>query len=46
MVAASDEEIAASDFNLSILPLENALAVALRFATVLAERPRQMGSPN
>jgi L-threonate 2-dehydrogenase len=36
MVAASNEEIAASDFILSILPPGDALALALRFAPVLA----------
>jgi putative dehydrogenase len=36
MVAASDEEITASDFILSILPPGDALALAQRFAPVLA----------
>ena len=36
MVAASDEEIAAADFVLSILPPGDALALAQRFAPVLA----------
>jgi len=36
MIAASDEEIAASDFILSILPPGDALALAQRFAPVLA----------
>jgi uncharacterized protein DUF1932/6-phosphogluconate dehydrogenase-like protein len=36
MVAASDKEIAASDFILSILPPGDALALAQRFAPVLA----------
>jgi L-threonate 2-dehydrogenase len=36
MVAASDEEIAAADFILSILPPGDALALAQRFAPVLA----------
>ena len=36
MVAASDEEIAAADFVLSILPPGDALALTQRFAPVLA----------
>jgi L-threonate 2-dehydrogenase len=36
MIAASDEEIAASDFILSILPPGDALALAQRFTAVLA----------
>ena len=36
MVAASDEEIGAADFILSILPPGDALALAQRFASVLA----------
>ena len=36
MIAGSDDEIAASDFILSILPPGDALALALRFAPVLA----------
>src|SRR6202008_1074495 len=36
MVAASDEEIAATDFILSILPPGDALALAQRFAPILA----------
>src|SRR5205807_4026659 len=36
MVAASDEEIAASDFILSILPPSDAVALAQRFAPALS----------
>ena len=46
MVAASDEEIAAADFILSILPPGDALALAQRFAPALAASNAKPASPS